>query len=150
MLSGEMGTPALDARLVRALESVPAGVALDLASGSGRHARWLASLGWRVTAVDIQPVSLPGVNFDRADLERGEFVIAPNAWDLIVCWLYWQANLLVSIARGVRAGGYVALAGKTSGHFATSLANYRAAFPGYTEIDCGEDDRMAWFIARRD
>lgn len=31
------------------------GRALDLAAGDGRHAIWLASLGWSVTAVDISP-----------------------------------------------------------------------------------------------
>lgn len=32
---------------------LPPGQALDLAAGDGRHAVWLASLGWSVTAVDI-------------------------------------------------------------------------------------------------
>jgi SAM-dependent methyltransferase len=35
--------------------------AVDLASGSGRHALWLAAHGWQVTAVD----------FSRAAVERG-------------------------------------------------------------------------------
>ena len=83
----------------------------------------------------------------RADLERGEFTVEPGAWDAIVCWLYWQADLLPAIARGVRRGGVVALAGLTSGRFATSLANYRAAFAGWTEIASGEDEVRAWFIA---
>ncbi|KGM16582.1 hypothetical protein N867_18470, partial [Actinotalea fermentans ATCC 43279 = JCM 9966 = DSM 3133] len=34
------------------------GRALDVAAGDGRHALWLASLGWSVTALDI---SLEGV-----------------------------------------------------------------------------------------
>jgi SAM-dependent methyltransferase len=34
------------------------GRALDLGAGEGRHAIWLASLGWRVTAVDFSPVAL--------------------------------------------------------------------------------------------
>ena len=36
---------------------LPAGAALDLASGEGRNALWLASLGWRVTAVDFSTVA---------------------------------------------------------------------------------------------
>ncbi len=122
---------------------------MDLACGSGRHSRWLATHGWQVTAVDIQPVQLPGVTFLEADLERGGFAITPGAWDLIVCWLYWQADLLFPIAQGIRDCGGIALAGKTSGRFATSLASYRAAFAGWVEIDAAEDERMAWFIARR-
>jgi len=34
------------------------GAALDLACGEGRNARWLAGLGWQVTAVDFSPVAL--------------------------------------------------------------------------------------------
>lgn len=33
------------------------GVAVDLASGEGRNALWLASCGWRVTAVDFSSVA---------------------------------------------------------------------------------------------
>jgi 2-polyprenyl-3-methyl-5-hydroxy-6-metoxy-1,4-benzoquinol methylase len=32
---------------------LPPGRALDLACGEGRHAIWLASRGWQVTAVDL-------------------------------------------------------------------------------------------------
>lgn len=36
----------------------PAGRALDLGAGEGRHALWLASLGWTVTAVDFSSVGI--------------------------------------------------------------------------------------------
>jgi hypothetical protein len=103
-----------------------------------------------VTAVDLAiPEGLEGITFIHADLERGEFKIEPNAWDLIVCWLYWQENLLPSIAAGIRPGGIAALAGKRTGRFATSLAKYRAAFPGWEEILAGEDDYKAFLITRQ-
>ena len=70
-------------------------------------------------------------------------------WDLIVCWLYWQPDLLPEIARGVREGGIVALAGKTTGRFATSLAQYRGAFAEWAEIASGENQSTAFFIAMR-
>ncbi len=135
--------------LVAALESLPPGAALDLACGAGRHSLWLAERGWRVTAIDQEPVPIPGALVLKADLEDRDFGVYPEAWDLIVCWLYWQETLLPDIAAGVRPGGVVALAGKTSGRFATSLARYRAAFPGWQEIASGEDERRAYFIARR-
>jgi SAM-dependent methyltransferase len=135
--------------LASALEAEQPGRALDLACGSGRHALWLASRGWRVTACDLVPALLPGIEFYVIDLEAALYPIAPKAWDLIVCWLYWQADLLPRIAAGVRPGGVVALAGKTDGRFATSLANYRTAFAGWIEIAAGEADGRAWFIARR-
>jgi len=130
---------------------VSPGRALDLACGSGRHARWLAARGWDVTAVDvdINIESLPGVRCVKADLELKQFFIEPNAWDLIVCWLYWQSDLLPDIAAGLRAGGIVALAGKTSGRFATSLAEFREAFPEWEELTSGEDAIRAFLIVRR-
>jgi len=140
-------TPAVE--LTTALEGASSGDALDLACGGGRHAIWLRDRGWRVTAVDQVLPEIEGVTCVEADLERGEFGIAPNAWDLIVCWLYWQEDLLPSIAAGVRPGGIAALAGKTSGRFATSLANYRRAFTGWEEITSGEPDGRAFWIGRK-
>jgi hypothetical protein len=102
-----------------------------------------------VTGVDIAVEDIDGVTCVRADLERDGFPIEPGAWDLIVCWLYWQEDLLVSIAAGVRAGDVVALAGKVNGRFATSLARYRLAFAGWEEIGAGQDEFKAFFIARR-
>ena len=141
--------PSPASEIVAALAGEPVGLALDIACGSGRNALWLASLGWIVEAVDQVPMVLPGVEFRVADIERDGCPIEASAWDLIVCWLYWQVDLLPGIAAGVKPGGLVALAGKTSGRFATSLPNYRAAFPGWTEIAAGEDEIRAWFIARR-
>lgn len=122
--------------------------ALDLAAGKGRLSIWLAERRWDVTAVDIEIGEIPGVRTIRADLEKHEYRVAPDAWDLIVCWLYWQPDLLPEIVAGVRKGGVVALAGKTSGRFATSLANYRNAFRGWTEIASGENEWRVFFIAR--
>lgn len=51
-------------RLVREeVEPLAPGLALDVATGEGRHARWLAGLGWRVIAVDF---SLVGMGKARA------------------------------------------------------------------------------------
>jgi SAM-dependent methyltransferase len=47
------------------------GSVLDVACGSGRHAKWFAARGIEVVAVDrvLQPI--PGVRFVQADLETG-------------------------------------------------------------------------------
>ncbi len=142
-----MNPPAIE--LTAALEDAKPGDALDLACGEGRHAIWLRDRGWRVTAVDQVAPSIDGVTCLEADLERAEFRITPNAWDLIVCWLYWQEDLLPPIAAGVRPNGIAALAGKTSGRFATSLANYRRAFTGWQEIASGVSDGKAIWIGRK-
>jgi SAM-dependent methyltransferase len=138
-----------DPVLTSALSGVPPGKALDLAAGSGRHARWLAECGWEVTAVDLAMENIPGIRCIRADLENHEYRVAPDAWDLIICWLYWQADLLPEIERGVRHGGIAALAGKTSGRFATSLAEFRKVFGGWTEIASGENESRAFLVASK-
>jgi|SRR5579863_1668604 len=139
-----------DSLLTNALSGIRRGKALDLAAGSGRHSLWLVERGWDVTAVDVQIPEIPGVRCIRADLEKHEYRIAPDSWDLILCWLYWQPDLLPEIARGVRQGGIVALAGKTSGRFATSEEQFRRAFPAWKEIASGRNEPIAFFIARKE
>jgi len=48
------------------LTDLPAGDAVDLAAGEGRHALWLARSGWRVTAVDFSDAGL-----DRGRAQQG-------------------------------------------------------------------------------
>lgn len=93
---------------------LPAGEALDLASGPGRHAVYLASLGWRVTAVDHSAVAIgilrrraagQTVAAHGADLESGAFRIVPSAYDLICDFYYLHRALFPEIREGVRPGG---------------------------------------------
>jgi SAM-dependent methyltransferase len=44
--------------LVREVETLPPGTALDLGCGEGGDAIWLAARGWRVTAVDVSATAL--------------------------------------------------------------------------------------------
>lgn len=142
-----MNPPATEITAI--LRNCRPGRALDLACGSGRHARWLVENGWVVSAVDIAPDPIPGVECIHADLERHEFEIAANAWDLIVCWLYWQEDLLPEIAAGVKPGGIACLAGKTTGRFATSLDRYRAGFRGWEELHASDDGNRCVYIGRK-
>lgn len=89
------------------------GRALDLACGTGRHAALLARHGWQVTAVDSSRAAIerlrsrePSIDARVADLERGEFEIAPESFDAILDCLYVQRDLWPEIRRGVRPGGH--------------------------------------------
>lgn len=97
----------------------PAGRALDLACGLGRHALLLAAHGWRVTAVDSSVVALDllhtkakeqGLQVDTqlANLERHEFLISPDEYALIVTTCYLQRDLFPAIRAGVQPGGLFA------------------------------------------
>jgi len=94
------------------------GRALDVACGVGRHAIWISERGWQVTAVDSSRVAIEilrrrasekGLEIDSriADLERGEFIIEPGSYDLIVVCNYLQRDLFPAIRSGARIGGVV-------------------------------------------
>jgi SAM-dependent methyltransferase len=86
------------------LGSLEPGLGLDLASGEGRNAIWLASRGWEMTAVDFSAVALErggqigsAVNFVEADV----FEWAPDrVFDLVlIAYLQVEAEPLSEIVR---------------------------------------------------
>lgn len=118
------------AELVRQFAPVPAGgtsvnptsgQAVDLGAGEGRHAIWLAGLGWQVEAVDFSEVGLAkGVANAGALNERITWIVAdattwapaPNSVDLVVL-AYLQldetetAQVIRNIAPGLKPGGHI-------------------------------------------
>ena len=92
--------------------------ALDVACGIGRNAIFLAGKGWTVTAVDNSSVGLEiarqragenrvVVDFRPADLEKGEFLIEENEYDLICDFYYLQRDLFEPMKSGVKVGGII-------------------------------------------
>ncbi|HEY4741291.1 MAG: methyltransferase domain-containing protein [Candidatus Acidiferrales bacterium] len=103
--------------------------ALDLACGTGRNAIWLAQNNWKVTAVDSSPTAIEtllrraanlGIQAESsppaletnltatvANLEKNEFQITPNAWDLILICYYLQRNLFEPAKKGVAPNGII-------------------------------------------
>lgn len=87
--------------VVRHVQSIPArGKVLDLACGSGRHARFLAGLGYPVLAVDRDARALAGVSTIKGimtrqlDLEGEEWPLAGQVFDGIVVTNYlWRPRL---------------------------------------------------------
>ncbi|MGH9843164.1 MAG: methyltransferase domain-containing protein [Blastocatellia bacterium] len=114
--SGEHTNDAPHPLVVEYAAKLTPGRTLDLACGAGRHALLLAEHAWQVTAVDSSQVAIKilrerargrGLSVDAriADLERGEFVIEPDGYDLIVVTHYLQRDLFPAIRAGVRPGG---------------------------------------------
>jgi SAM-dependent methyltransferase len=98
------------------------GSALDVGAGEGRHAVWLASLGWRVTAVDFSAV---GLERGRREAERRGVAVdwvvgdvrewAPpegTAYDLVlVAYLHLDADVLPRVRDWVAPGGRLVVLG---------------------------------------
>ena len=74
--------------------------------------------GWDVTGVDGAPEAIEilrtralerdlRINAAVADLEEGEFTIAPSRWNLILMCYYLQRNLFEPAKQGVVPGGIV-------------------------------------------
>jgi tellurite methyltransferase len=147
--------------LVQVADLLPPGRALDLASGAGRNALYLAGCGWQVTAVDSSPVAIaamkgrPGVDARIADLERHEYRIEPASFDLICDFYYLQRDLLPEIRAGVRPGGMFTGAIHLTGRFALRSGELREEFAGwkilyYSEApEPGRSRPSASIIARR-
>jgi SAM-dependent methyltransferase len=87
------------------------GLALDLACGAGRHARYLAGLGYRVEAVDRDAGALralatvAGVIPRNADLECGSWPYSGRQFDAIVVTHYLHRPLLPCLLAALADGG---------------------------------------------
>ena len=110
--AGENLSATPSALVVEFTRSMPPGLALDLASGPGRNALYLAGLGWRITAVDGSSAAIellrgsnPAIDARLADLEAGEFEIQAGTFDLVLCCYYLQRSLLAPIKAALRPGG---------------------------------------------
>ena len=95
---------------------LPRGRALDVASGDGRHACYLARRGWRVDAIDFARAGLAqlvavarldglAVAALQADLET--FPLPRRRYDLVVNVRYLQRNLLAALKRALVPGGTI-------------------------------------------
>jgi SAM-dependent methyltransferase len=92
------------------------GQALDVACGSGRHAVWLAERGLHVLAIDRQSDAIAALSAHRLaragridaqvrDLETGQRLIAPDAYDVVVGTRYLHRPLFPQLVAALRPGG---------------------------------------------
>ncbi|MGE5291423.1 MAG: class I SAM-dependent methyltransferase [Micromonosporaceae bacterium] len=92
------------------LSGLTPGRALDLATGQGRNAVWLASQGWQVTAVDFSETGLEaarrlaaerGVAVDWVGADVLEYTPAPGGYQLVlIAYLHLAAASLARVLRG--------------------------------------------------
>jgi SAM-dependent methyltransferase len=89
---------------------VPAGAAvLDVACGRGRHVRWFAGRGCRVTGVDrdtqaVEPLR-EVAEIVVADVEHGPWPLAGRRFDAVVATNYLWRPLLPTLVDAVADGG---------------------------------------------
>jgi SAM-dependent methyltransferase len=112
------------------LGGLPPGDAVDLAAGEGRHALWLAGLGWGVTAVDFSAVGLER-GAAQPGAERATWVTAdvttwtapPTSLDLVVvAYLHLPETDIVAVL--TRAVGWLRPGGRllVLGHDVENIA----------------------------
>ena len=89
----------------------PQSAVLDLAGGMGRHSRFFAQRGCRVTLVDVSPVAvanagnIEGVTALQADLENGPWPFTQAQFDAIVVTNYLWRALFTNILASLKPGG---------------------------------------------
>ena len=105
---------------------LPVGTAVDLACGDGRHARWLATLGWQVTAVDFSEVAIERARERDSDDGRTGHVD----------WTVGDAldNALME---------------STIGLYKTELIDRRSSWTGRAEVERETAEWVRWFNADR-
>jgi SAM-dependent methyltransferase len=90
---------------------VPAGArVLDVACGSGRHVRWFAARGARVTALDrdaaaLEPLRGIADEIVVADIEHGPWPLGGRRFGAVLCTNYLWRPVLPAIVDAVDAGG---------------------------------------------
>lgn len=104
------------ALLAHVLPLLPKGRALDLAMGHGRNALFLAEQGYEVEGLDRdaaavaacrQAAEARGLRFSVRCVDLERHALAPDAYDVILCFYYLQRSLLPQIQAALSPGGVV-------------------------------------------
>lgn len=105
------------------LADLPAGTALDVAGGVGRHSIWLARRGWKVRLLDISEVGV-GMACDNAARElnaggKSKLITTEVAdlnsvkdlgreqYDLVVVFFFLQRELFPALISTLKPGGFL-------------------------------------------
>ena len=142
-----------NAALVHEVSDLTPGTALDLGCGEGGDAIWLATRGWRVTAVDISAVALAkaaeraaraGVEVDFQCHDLGASFPA-GSYDLVSAQFLYprgevpRERILLDAAAAVAPGGILLIEGHQD--FGPFAEQYRShgdiSFPEVEEVIAG-------------
>ena len=89
----------------------PASTLLDVACGGGRHLRWLAAQGHRVTGVDRDAAALADLSDIAetcvADIESGPWPWPGRQWQAVLVTNYLWRPLLPRLTDAVAPGGWL-------------------------------------------
>ena len=123
------------------------GTVLDLACGQGRHARYLAGLGYRVEAVDRDSAALAalagvaGVSTHCADLEDAPWPYGSGRFDGIVVTNYLHRPLMGAMLDALRPDGVVI-------YETFALGNERFGRPSNSEFLLQPDELLQYVKGR--
>lgn len=100
--------------LVDVVEQLPLGPALDIATGEGRNAVFLAKKGFLVEGIDISVVGLRkakrlaaenGVKIQTMNADLNKYKIRPEYYSVILNFFYLQRSLFPQMKAGLKKGG---------------------------------------------
>ena len=98
------------------VRGLPVGRALDVASGDGRHALYLARQGWTVDAIDFAHAGLArlsaiarreGVRINSVQADLEQYPLPRDRYMLIVNVRYLQRSLFPALKLAVCRGGVI-------------------------------------------
>jgi tellurite methyltransferase len=103
--------------LVDHIDLLPEGRVLDVATGRGRNAVYLARQGFEVEGVDISPEALDdarqlaeasavSLTLRLMDLET-DVTLPKDAFDVVICFNYLHRPLIPLLKEALRSGGMV-------------------------------------------
>ena len=104
--------------LVENFEALPKGLALDLAMGEGRNAIYLATRGFDVDGVDVNPDAVARARAKArrlgapiravvGNVEDGTYILPLDTYDVITVFNFLHRPLFNDIREGLKPGGMV-------------------------------------------
>jgi 2-polyprenyl-3-methyl-5-hydroxy-6-metoxy-1,4-benzoquinol methylase len=160
--------------LVKVIDQLPKGRALDIATGEGRNAVYLAKKDFNVEGVDISNVGLRKaqklaaenkVKIRTINADLNKYKIKPVTYEVILNFYYLQRSLIPQIKNGLKKGGVVVFETHTTEHlknkggadwskdFLLAPGELKEAFSGFEILHYSESNdgvnAVASLVARK-